>query len=540
MRGLFRGILVLGLVCGAASNTDRVAAQQATAARRVVTLADLHMGVGRDRTGAWHPYEDFRWAPEFAAFLRALNDDGNGATDLILNGDTFELWQSTEQDCKYTDPRLGCTEAEALARLERVLTAHATEMQALGEFARTKTNRVVLVPGDHDAALLFPTVARRVLQAIGAPADRAKVMSTGYWLSDDGLIYAEHGHQIGYSANKYDDWPKPFVTQAGKVHLARPWGEQVIQDFFNREELTFPTVDNGSEEGIGLKYGLKAEGATDLGDAASQMVRYSVLRTPWQGMRWDLDAAGDPIAVKWDVAKVRQQGAAFLTNMFVADDLIYPLVSKAAADGRLANTLAQMSDDEIVAVCDYRAAVRRSRRRNEGGLSQFVDRFGPPGSECPRTPETTGTAYKYFWESRDAVFRRHLDAIQKGLPGGGQSIKLVLYAHQHMQDRPANDLHKTPLGFSPNREKDAITAVMVGPWQRTATPVQLDRLKSERNAASVTELLQTLQPEQLAPCYYFVRSVLTDGKPVPGLGAWAQNRQGQWNLSRGCGGGGED
>ena len=55
------------------------------------------MGVGR--TGStWHPYEDFRWTDDFAALLKAVDAEGRSAVDLVFNGDTFELTESTLED----------------------------------------------------------------------------------------------------------------------------------------------------------------------------------------------------------------------------------------------------------------------------------------------------------------------------------------------------------------------------------------------------------------------------------------------------------
>jgi len=176
---------------------------QGVGARTIVVLSDLHMGAGRDRSGKWYPYEDFRWSPEFAAFLAAIDRQGGSAVDLILNGDTFELLQSTEGNCAGAAAGLGCTEVEALARLERVLRAHAADVKALGQFARAGSNRVVFAPGDHDAALLVPGIGRQVERALAAPAGRVEVTASGDWSSADDQVYAEHGHQIGLSAHRF-------------------------------------------------------------------------------------------------------------------------------------------------------------------------------------------------------------------------------------------------------------------------------------------------------------------------------------------------
>src|SRR5262245_58551854 len=98
-----------------------------TAARSVVVASDLHMGEGREPSGAWSAYEDFRWAGEFVDFLNASDREGQSAVDLVLNGDTFELLQSTHGGCTESVVASGCTEAEATERLERVLAAHTTE-----------------------------------------------------------------------------------------------------------------------------------------------------------------------------------------------------------------------------------------------------------------------------------------------------------------------------------------------------------------------------------------------------------------------------
>ena len=492
------------------------------------------MGSGRDQAGAWRPDEAFRWAPDFVAFLDTIDAEGHGATDLILNGDTFDLLRSTGKNCVYADADLGCTEADALARLEQVLTAHDVEIKALGGFARAGSNRLVFVPGEHDAALLFPAVARRAVTALGAPEGRVSVAASGSWLSADGQIYVEHGHQLEFSANKFDNWPRPFVERAGRVHLARPWGEQLLQEFFDRYRERYPVLEHVTEMGIGVKYGLAAEGAADAGASAARLLRYFLFAMSWQQFRLDLDGGSlDPPV--WDLAKIRAEGPAFLVAALANDDPFKPLAAKALADGRLAKTMDELTDDEIVAVCDYRGASRRARRRIERSLAQMLP-DGPAVSECPRTPETKGGQFENFWRSRDLPFARRLEAASKQAPRSDHPIAVFVHGHTHLSDPSRANSNEpngpdgpilAPEGYSLVRNAATPLAINDGAWQRTILPVQLERMK-EIQGVSYQDLLGSLQPEQLPPCYTFVRIEPYTGTPAPGLRYWHKDGNGRW------------
>src|SRR5262249_49655442 len=234
-------------------------------------------------------------------FLKTIDADGKASVDLVLNGDTFELLQSSRLTCGSV-PDLGCTEAEAMARLQRVLAAHDAEIKALGQFARSGSNRVVFVPGDHDAALVFPSIGRRVASALAAPAGRVEVATRGYWLSSDGKVYAEHGHQIGFSAHKFEYWPQVIIRRDGRDYLARPWGERTIQDIYNRFEERYPIIDNVVYAGVGAKYALAGEKELDAG-AVPALLRYFLFLTSWQQFRMELDD-GEVQPPTWDLAQV--------------------------------------------------------------------------------------------------------------------------------------------------------------------------------------------------------------------------------------------
>ena len=150
--------------------TPIAGAAQAIAQRAIIVISDLHMGGGRDEAGRWRRDEDFRWAGEFSEFLRTIDAQHRSTVDLVLNGDTFNL---------------PADETEAMASLDRALTAHSAEMEALAGFAKQGTNRIVLIPGDRDAALRFGKVAERVVRALRSQPDRVTAAASGYWLSQD-------------------------------------------------------------------------------------------------------------------------------------------------------------------------------------------------------------------------------------------------------------------------------------------------------------------------------------------------------------------
>src|SRR5262249_47414507 len=153
---------------------------------------------------------------------------------------------------------------------------------------------------------------------------------------------------------------------------------------------------------------------SDAGEAAPQLLRYVLALMSWQQFRMELDG-GETEPPTWDIAQARAQGASFLVASLADDDRFKPLAARAMADGRLVRSMEELADDEVVTLCDYRAASRRARRRGEPFLQQFLPR-GPVVTECPRTADTRGSLFDYFWRSRDQMFSRHLDAIARRLP----------------------------------------------------------------------------------------------------------------------------
>ena len=64
--------------------------------------------------------------------------------------------------------------------------------------------------------------------------------------------------------------------------------------------------------------------------------------------------------------------------------------------------------------------------------------------------------------------------------------------------------------------------------------MQLERLKAER-ALSDRDLLRSLSPEDLPPCYSFVYIRPYTDAPAPHVRYWQQAPTGEWTLGAACG-----
>jgi Calcineurin-like phosphoesterase len=464
--------------------------------RLTAIISDTHFGVGKTPDGNWHPYEDARWATEFRLFLEELDREGQGNTDLILNGDTFELWQSLENDCTYPNDNLSCTEQDALKRVRTVIAAHQTELNAIRAFATSGNNTVFILPGNHDAPLMFPAVAGEVLRAIGAPSDRVTISRDGYWLSADGLIYAEHGHQIGYDTNRYSDWPRPFIQQGGVNYLQRPWGEQFVQRFYNYYERRYPIIDNLMEESLGVKYGAIAEGLFGLQHAVGRFALFYLVQS--SGTQIGQSLGGQEKGVRWDIAAIRKLGNRFFVESIPSDDPLRALVQRAMRNGTLGINISNLSDEELQSICDVRAAVANQKP--------------PRVTPCPKAK--LGAIGRNLITSRETIFQKHLNDTLTRLRARGSAtdFRLFIFAHTHLPES----------SYSPFRSLSGWQPIVVnsGAWQRTYSEQQLERdRKSRRLKAS--GVLQ-LQPENLPACYPVVTIPPYAGSPQSLLRYWKQ------------------
>jgi hypothetical protein len=211
----------------------------------------------------------------------------------------------------------------------------------------------------------------------------------------------------------------------------------------------------------------------------------------------DLDD-GEVQAPQWDLPRIRADLGAFMAASLPSDDPFAPVV-RTIPPANLAETAAQFSEQAIVAICDYRAAIRRARRRMERVLTQLSG-VGAPMPECPRTPDTVGSAFEYYWRSRDQRIVQHVPRA-KGLD-------VIVLGHTHLLDRPYR-----PLG------EGGPVVVNSGAWQRTMLPNDLKAIDAPL--------------ESLPACYSFVQIPASNGTRTAQPRSWRRNDQQQWVMANG-------
>jgi UDP-2,3-diacylglucosamine pyrophosphatase LpxH len=499
-------VLCLALAaCGTTRRASQVRLAQPPEGPRVtVFVSDLHMGPGKMAEGVWTAFEDFRWAEDFAAFLTAIDEAGGGKTDLVFVGDAFELWQSSTVECASRKPDVGCSEAEAVRRMERALRDHADTIAAIGAFARKEDNRVYFVPGNHDVALLFPEVSARLLDALDAP-ERAEVPTSGYWLSRDGRTYAEHGQQVAGDLNAYDDWPAPFIDGSER-HLRRSWGEQFVRSFYDAYERRYPVIDNINSVKAGVSWGLAHEKLQGLGTAVGRFLRFALTRTSRdQGDEF----AGRGAGPAWDVAAIRAQKGTFLIESLADDDPLRDEATRAEV-GEMDAEAAALTDDEILEICEERAALATEQP--------------PRARQCPSGPAAGDVAARLFSSRRKVLGRRLASALAEVRRSEPEREPFQVFVWGHTHEAEPERRVEAPQGWG-------ASVVNSGAWQRVVSQKWFETAARAKGLRK-EDWISGIQLEELPRCYAFVR-VAAPGA-APALRYWSAGQDGRLGETESC------
>jgi UDP-2,3-diacylglucosamine pyrophosphatase LpxH len=476
-----------------------------TVSRRYVLISDLHFGPGHSAGNAWDPIEDFRWPGALRGFLSYIATWGSDKVDLVILGDFFELWQHPAQRCLNADPDLGCTPSEMAKIVQRVLDQHHAEMDALWAFAERGQNRLIVVPGNHDAALLTDSIWKQVLKSAGHPSARVRRSADGYWSSEDGFIFAEHGHQIGFDVSGYgNQWPGGFGKAATSSPYPRPWGQIFVESFFDTAEVTYPIIDNIIPQSKGV--GLLLSGQTVAADAAqvARFLAFNVVRTSLkQKVMLNIPTPENQRALLtethgWDIDKGRGLGVALFADSLPSGDWWRESLLTGQGpywDGvrtelkRLAADPDKLSLAEVVTLCDRIAVLAKEE---EGTKRETCSSQLALSAMSSLVPEAT-------------ILASHLNKIRSKYEKAG----IFIYGHTH---------EMAPKFEIKLKDGSVIDVLNTGAFQRLTDLAGLTALQTDRKLSPLEAL--KLSPDDLKPCYSAVLVEYRGRDPEPMLRYW--------------------
>jgi UDP-2,3-diacylglucosamine pyrophosphatase LpxH len=387
-----------------------------TSDRTIVIISDLHLGMGKSPDGSWYAKEDFHWQKALKSFLDEISRRGNDRVDLIIDGDFLEMWQPPASiRCEGASADLGCTVEEMTEMASWIAKAHAQEFDDIRKFAQKGENRLYIIPGNHDSALLIASVWEPIGKALNANGGRVSFIGTGVWTSTDSSIVVEHGHQIGNDVNRYETWPDIVRRKGDKDYVIRTWGERFVQKIFNDQEDVYPIIDNLSPESAGVRYRMEDRGVWGTASDTARFVEFNLFQTSLsqkvKALGPDQSPQDQP---KWDIARARKLGHglfvaampqddAFRTQLIEDSDLAKKV--RSALD-TLANDTKQLPDEDVNLLCDQ-AAIR--------------------GNSVCAQPEL-GALLEATLVPRERVLATHLLQRQKEFP----KMRYFVYGHTHL------------------------------------------------------------------------------------------------------------
>lgn len=376
----------------------------------IVFLSDVHLGLGLD-----DPKEDFRTPEMVVPFLEALSATYGDAIDLVILGDLLELWQPPKHvRCAKRPANLGCTAEQMRQIAADVAKAHSAELRAFGSFAKRGENVLHVAPGNHDSALLLDVVWNEVFPKFEAPVDRVKRVKSGVWVSSDGKVAGEHGHQIAPDANRYAEWPS--ITKRGR--MIRPWGEQFVQQLFNAEEDEYPLVDNITGSG-GALMRMNEVGIGGTAKDIGRFVRFFLFQNSI-AQRIALLAPPPPSEIeeppsRWNIRHARKKKHQLILAAIPPDHPLRRLLTDEAKKSLDALVTKEMSDEEIAALC----------------ASIVVSKGQSHPCEEPTLGHLLRSAHLI---PKSYVMRRHLAALKK--EHDAPSLAIFVYGHTHVLEEP--------------------------------------------------------------------------------------------------------
>jgi len=459
----------------------------AESGRYLYVISDLHMGLGKVDSKKqyhnlpWDKTEDFRWHDEFEQFVAMLIKQSKGRADLVIAGDFLELWQSRDNLCEHDqyDKDISCNEEEALARVQRVVDQHRSVFQSLKNFVDHRENRVIIIPGNHDAALLFEKVGNLLLAQFEDKADHIEISESGYWLNQDGKILIEHGQQLKFDVNRFPSWPNPYIKYQGKNYLRKTWGEQFVQKFFNEVEDDVPLIDNISSEFEGFIAGVEFRRWAELRSALKSGIGFFLKHMSLAQSIQFLEE-GEEIDAR---AVKKNEGTAFFYNSLPEDSALYADVKNLVESGAFSDELENLPDQDVQEICAYRSNLHKKQKEEKEKITIYP---------C-QSSDTLSAAGRGVFVAKERDISTYIRDLENQLlrQKKTRGVRTYIYGHTHKYEKA----HEIVDGAW------KMEVLNTGAWQRIVTMNELKKIAENR-----TDGIDPfdLNLEDLPACYTYV------------------------------------
>lgn len=484
--------------------------------RYLAFVSDHHMGLGKVDEN-WHPYEDFRWPRAMAGFLEEISERGRHRVDLVILGDFLELWQTPSSiKCDGNAPGLGCSVEEIVQVTKKVVDAHSgtdenqepRAIESLKIFSERGDNRLYLLPGNHDAAILLPEVWTIVGEALGARSGRVKLVGAkegakeeleGIATFADGQIVVEHGHQIGADLNRYKNWPTIIDAETGR--LIRLAGELNVQKIFNDVEKNYSIIDNLSPETKGAWYRMQDRGFWGTIADVAQLSLFLIFET-------SLEHKGDYLGKGKTCRKDPVGNCIWDDEEYIRDILRSKLIAYALpeTDNIRAMLLSRGNIDPLVKALRAELDLQ-VKNMPLADLKHLCDQVYLQSDHAVCDP-TLGAVAEATFMSRTRILQEHLEKRRRKYP----NMRVFIYGHTHQLEK----------GHTISLADRDVTVFNTGAFQRVMDSDNYERrLKDKYPGTSTGEGLSVMSLEKdFRPCYTTVLVPFVSGPDRPETIRW--------------------
>lgn len=223
-------------------------------------ISDLHLTdpePPRHRVKSRHPLwkkfktKEFYIDDALVNFVEYIQTQAKGnKVELILNGDIFDFDSVMSLPDKpiykvdWLETRRGLLpqQDKSLFKIKVILEEHHLFIEKLSQFIKNG-NKVVIIPGNHDVELLFPSVQNKIRDAFNLTTEEQKnlVFTNWFYISNNDTLI-EHGHQ----QDPYcicENPLNPFLIDYNVLSVRLPFGNVACRYMMNGLGLFNPHVE---------------------------------------------------------------------------------------------------------------------------------------------------------------------------------------------------------------------------------------------------------------------------------------------------------